>query len=286
LPPPDMDQRLHVPSGDKSPAELSGSTGGEPSVVQLASEPPWASLSVGPRSVRAGVGTQEGRDQIAHLPRMPVQPDAEHRLEDGGAAPAHQPAAPPAATNEAPTAKSRHLTNEERKAKERKQKARRRALKLATLNVEGFRDTRIGEGAFTALVDVLAHHHVDVCVLTETKRRADCDCTVTDSIGARWRVILKDTNGAAGVGLAAREQLLSGALPARWWIEDLAFFNNRISTFDLCNVERRIRIVGGYGPCDSQPADEGVTFLEQLSAKIPDGGRTIVLGDLNAHINF
>ena len=87
----------------------------------------------------------------------------------------------------------------------------------------------------TALVNVLGHHGVHICVLTETKARGDFNGTVTDCKGNRWRIILHNSDGAAGVGLALREAFMSATRGGveGWKMDNLRNHSSRLLSFNL-----------------------------------------------------
>lgn len=160
------------------------------------------------------------------------------------------------------------------------------SLKLATVNVRG----STLESQPTAIVDVLTDYSVDVCVLTELAAGI-VDLSVTDKHGEKWRFLKQASNtqmGSRGVGLIGRSHLFT-ARPSSWtteWrVEDLRFRNSRILSFTLANSCHDFFVVGAYAPSGG-PADNVDLFFAEVASMIHGNRRTILTGDLNAHIRF
>ena len=153
-------------------------------------------------------------------------------------------------------------------------------MRLTTLNVRGLS----GEGSLTALVNALLAHNAHVCVLTETKSRQDINSTVTDKRGNKWRIVLRDSQGQAGVGLAVREPYMTmSRWEGNWQLEDLKILSERLLTFHLNLRNESFHIIGIYGPSDAT-VDTHETFLHRIAELIDDDQKTILLGDFNSHI--
>lgn len=153
----------------------------------------------------------------------------------------------------------------------RRKLQRKRTLKLATWNVQGLRTKQ------SEVFKELQKMKVDICILTETKKKGRGTETIGDYIHI-YSGVKKDTRAKRGVSIAIHKTLKKSI---KSWEE----IDEQIIKLELEKNGRQIVILGIYAPSDQSEVllkDQFYQKLADLLAGIKNGKELFLLGDFNA----
>ncbi|XP_055377908.1 craniofacial development protein 2-like [Condylostylus longicornis] len=122
-------------------------------------------------------------------------------------------------------------------------------------------------------------HKIDICAISETKRKGKGELTYTDYI-LKYSGIAKSKRAVAGVGILINTKLIPN-------IEDTYYVDERIIKVVLDIGKEKIHFLSVYAPDSSRKKEETDNFYENLQKeidKIPTGEKTFILGDMNARV--
>ncbi|XP_044766969.1 craniofacial development protein 2-like [Coccinella septempunctata] len=154
--------------------------------------------------------------------------------------------------------------------KRKRHMLRKRTMKLATWNIQGLR-TKQGE-----VFQELEKMKVDICVLTETKRKGVGSETIGEYIHF-YSGVPKDARAKRGVSIAVHKR-------NREHIKSWEEIDEQIMTMEFNKNGHQIVIVGVYAPSDDAGTlvkDEFYGKLTNVLTNIENTKEVIILGDLN-----
>ena len=143
-------------------------------------------------------------------------------------------------------------------------------MKFATWNVQGLRTKQC------EVFQELENMNIDICVLTETKKKGRGNETVGEYIHL-YSGVPKDARAKRGVSIAVHKR-------NKKYIKSWEEIDEQIITMEMTRNGHQIVIVGLYAPNDDADAMLKDGFYERLTtvlAGIRDNKEIVILGDLN-----
>ncbi|XP_044755121.1 craniofacial development protein 2-like [Coccinella septempunctata] len=155
----------------------------------------------------------------------------------------------------------------------RKQRWRRNVIRAATWNIMSW-NTKNAE-----ILLEMEQHKIDICALSETKRKGKGSIRVPGYIFV-YSGVSQRSRATAGVGILISEKLEQS-------IEDIHDISERFLKVTLNTETGKLHLFSVYAPDISKPREETAQFyeiLEEEVSRIPQNERMLMMGDLNARI--
>ncbi|XP_030767414.1 craniofacial development protein 2-like [Sitophilus oryzae] len=128
------------------------------------------------------------------------------------------------------------------------------------------------------LIPELNEHKIDICALSETKKKVK-ETTKLNNYILVYSGVPKDQRATSGVGVAINYKYEQN-------IESIEYVCDRILRVKIM-FDQPIHIISVYAPDINKPEEMSMDFYENLQSaidKIPRHEKIILLGDLNARI--
>ncbi|XP_030767311.1 craniofacial development protein 2-like [Sitophilus oryzae] len=128
------------------------------------------------------------------------------------------------------------------------------------------------------LIPELNEHKIDICALSETKKKGK-GTTKLNSYISIYSGVPKDQRATSGVGVSINDKYEQN-------IESIEYVCDRILRVKIM-FDQPIHIILVYAPDINKPEEMSIDFYENLQSaidKIPRHKKIILLGDLNARI--
>lgn len=148
---------------------------------------------------------------------------------------------------------------------------RKRLMRLATWNIQGLRTKQ------SEVFHELNKMNIDICVLTETKKKGKGNENIGEYIHF-YSGVRKDARAKRGVSIAVHKDMKRSI---KSWEE----IDEQIMTIEIVKDSRHIVIIGVYAPSeDALPLikDQFYDKLIQVVSNIKKDKEIVILGDLNA----
>ncbi|XP_072765165.1 uncharacterized protein [Anoplolepis gracilipes] len=166
--------------------------------------------------------------------------------------------------------------NDDDRAGPRKKRVRKtKPIRIATWNVTSFNNRE------QEVITELEKHKIDICSLSETKKRRKGNIRIGDYI-LIYNGRNKNERAASGVGLLIQDKLEEN-------IKDITYFSDRLlqTTLQL-HKTKTTYVISTYAPDINKPKEERDKFYDDLQSmlnSIPKQGEVVIMGDFNARID-
>lgn len=165
------------------------------------------------------------------------------------------------------------MTTHAMKRKRRLGRSKHTITRLACWNITSW------NGRDQEIVNEMKQHKIDICALSETKRKGQGTSRYDNYILA-YSGRAKQDRAQSGVGILLHEKY-------EQCIESIDYINDRIIKVSLKINHRQTHLISTYTPDISKPIEESETFYQDLQNtidKLNNTDKIIILGDLNARI--
>lgn len=146
-------------------------------------------------------------------------------------------------------------------------------MRLATWNIQGLRTKQ------TEVFQELKRHKIDICILSETKKKGKGSEEIGDYIHL-YSGVDKSARAKRGVSIAIHKRFRKDI---KSWEE----VDEQIITMDIYKNGETIVIIGAYAPSDDADDSTKDAFYEKLKDILINTGHTkevCILGDFNARV--
>ncbi|XP_045461580.1 craniofacial development protein 2-like [Harmonia axyridis] len=157
--------------------------------------------------------------------------------------------------------------------REKKNRWRKKTLRVACWNIMSW-NTKSHE-----ILLEIREHKVDICALSETKRKDKGTVKLPGYIFV-YGGVDQCKRASAGVGILVAEKYEP-------FIDNIQYIDERILVLSLNSECGKTHIISVYAPDSSRKKEETDAFYERVEAevrRIPSTEKVIILGDLNARV--